>query len=331
VWLLAALPAIRSQPSRFAQAIPAMFLAGGAVLAAQVWLILMVAPHPTLASLPFAGDITLVRGAHAGGGWSATHLLQRDFLTPDGSQHYALPNLLFYATAAFRPQDLSPLFVPPALLGGVLVVSRYRRAVPLLVLWPAALLLFDAGLAEQNLRFVLQALPPVAILAGLGLAATWDWIVPRWRPALAVAVLVGLLAVAGLGLRDVGKLVAAHNADLAVARWTAARVPPRATTLTFGITLTLKHATSMRPLDLYGVSRHRLARLVGQARPVYVLVQVEQMEGQWALRSPGADYRFLRDGPGLIRIGGLHGYTLFRVRASCVPRMSRLSSPPACR
>lgn len=317
VWLLAALPAIHSQPSRVARAIPAAILAGGAVLAAQAWLILTVAPHPTFASLPFAGDISLVHGAHAGGGWSVAHLFERNFLNPDGSQHYALPNLLFYASAAFRPQDLSPLFALPALLGALLVVTRYRRSVPLLILWPAALLLFDAGLAEQNLRFVLQALPPVAILAGLGIAAVWDRIAPRRRPLLAVAVLVAFLAVAGIGLRDVGKLVAAHNADLEVARWTAARVPPRATTLSFEITLTLDHATLLHPLDLYELSKPELARLIAQARPVYLLVQVHQMEGQWALRSPGRDYRYLRDGPGLVRIGGVRSYTLFRVRTVC--------------
>jgi hypothetical protein len=315
VWLLAALPAIRSRPSRFARAVPAAVLAGGAVLAAQAWLILTVEPHPSLSSLPFAGDITLVRGARAGGGWSLAHLFQRDFLNPDGSQRYSLPNLVYYASAPFRPQDLSPFFAPPALLGALLAVARYRRSVPLLLIWPATLLLFDAGLAEQNLRFVLPALPPVAILAGLGIAATRDWVSPRRRSVLAEAVLLGLVAVAAWGLRDVGKLVDEHNAELDVARWTALKMPPNATLLTFGITLTVDQATRLRPLDLFAVSRPRLAWLVAHVRPLYLLVQVDQMNGQWRLRSPGTDYRYLRDGPGLTEIGPIRGYTLFRVHS----------------
>jgi hypothetical protein len=316
VWLLAALPAIRARPSRFWRTVPAALLAGGAVLAAQGWLILTVAPHPSLSSLPFAGDLTLAHGAGAGGGWSPAHLIERSFLTPDGSQHYALPNLLYYASAPFRPQNLTPLFAPAALLGVVIIASRYRRALPLVIVWPAVLLLFDAGLAEQNLRFVLMVLPPVAILAGLGVAVAWDSLVLRQRPLLVAAVLAGLLIVAGLGMRDVGRLVDAHNADLQVARWAAARVPLRATTLSFGITLTVQHETRIRPLDLYALSRPRLAQLVSEGRQLYLLVQVDQMAGQWALRSPGADYRFLRDGPGLVRLGALRGYTLFRVRTA---------------
>jgi hypothetical protein len=273
-----------------------------------------VAPHPSLSSLPFAGDLTLAHGTGGGGGLSLAHLVQRSFLTPDGSQRYALPNLLYYASAPFRSQDLTPLFAPAAILGAVLVVSRFRRALPLLVIWPVVLLLFDAGLAEQNLRFVLMALPPVAILAGLGLAASWDWLAPRRRPMLFVAVLAGMLIVAGLGAREVGRLVDSHNADVKVARWAAARIPSQATTLTFGITLTVQHETRMRPLDLYALSSHRLATMISERRPLYLLVQVSQMTGQWALRSPGANYRYLRDGPGLTRLGALNGYTLFRVR-----------------
>lgn len=315
VWLLALLPVIRSRPSRFLRAAPAAVLAAGVVLAVQGWLMLSVDPHPTLTSLPFAGNLGLVHGGQ-GAGWSVTNLLRRDFLNPDGSQHYSLPNLLFYASAPFRPQDLSPLFAPAAVVGLALVITRYRRTVPLLILWPAVLLLSDAGLAEQNLRFVLQALPPFAILAGLGIAATWDWVGHRWRPLLGTVLLVALLAVAGVGLRDVHRLVDASNADNAVAGWAAARIPPRATTFSFGITLTLEHSTRLHPLDLYPLSRRRLAALVAHSQPVYLLVQVDQMQGQWALRSPGRDYRYLRDGPGLATIGTIHGYTLFRVRAA---------------
>ena len=311
VWLLAALPAIRSRPSRFWRVLPWAALAGGVVLAVQLWLVFTVPPAPDLGPLPFAGDLGLVQG----NGWALPHLSQRAFLTADGAQHYALPNLLYYATAAFRPKYLSPIFAPPALFGAVIVATRYHRALSLLVAWPAALLLFDAGLPEQNLRFVLAALPPVAILAGLGIAAAWDWVAPRWRPVLAGYLAIGLLVVVAVGLQDVDKVIAAHNADLQVARWTAETVPPGATTLSFGITLTLEHATHLRPQDLFELSVPELERLAANRRPLYLLVQVDQMEGQWALRAPGVDYRFLRRRFGLVRLGTLQGYTLFRVKS----------------
>src|SRR5205807_771932 len=98
------------------------------------------------------------------------HLFQRSFVNADGVERYALPNAVFYAGGAFLPQYLTVLALPAALLGLAAAAVRYRRALLLLLSWPAILILFDAGLAEQNPRFILAYLPPVAILAGLGVA-----------------------------------------------------------------------------------------------------------------------------------------------------------------
>jgi hypothetical protein len=189
----------------------------------------------------------------------------------------------------------------------------YRRSLLLLLSWPASLLLFDAGLAEQNPRFILAALPPIAILAGLGLAVVWDRLSPRGRSLAAAALSGGLLFVAVIGLRELGTLNKERNGDLQVAAWTAVRVPAGATTLSFGITLTLQHATNLQVLDLSVLSERDLKRLIAHRRPLYLLVQMSAMNGQFAARPPGINYRFLRNNFDLTPVGVVHGYTLARV------------------
>jgi 4-amino-4-deoxy-L-arabinose transferase-like glycosyltransferase len=230
-------------------------------------------------------------------------------------ERYHLPNALFYASGPFVLQYLTPLFFPPALLGLVAAAVYYRRALLLLLSWPALLLLVDAGLAEQNPRFILAALPPLAILAGLGLAITWTRLRSRWRPPAGTVLAIGLLVVALGGMRMVGTVNAARNADLQVSAWAALRLPAGATTLSFGLTLTLQHATHLHVLDLSDLSRRDLTRLLARRRPLYLLVQPAAMTGQFATRPPGENYRVLRANPRLTRLGALRGYTLSRVGA----------------
>ena len=118
------------------------------------------------------------------------------------------------------------------------------------------------------------------------------------------------------GLSGVGTLNRERNSDLQVAAWTAAREPAGASTLSFGITLTLQHATHLQVLDLSVLSEHDLRRVVAHRAPVYLLVQMGVMNGQVAAQSTGRNYRSLQANPGLIRLGELHGYTLMRVNAS---------------
>ena len=314
-WLVAALPALRAGRWR---ALPWAIIPAAAVLGAQLWLVFTVRPEADLGPLPFVGDLALVNGA--GSGWSLRHLLQRSFANADGVQSYPLPNALFYAGGPFLAQYLTPLFFPAALLGLVVAARRFRRSLLLLLWWPALLLFLDAGLDEQNPRFILAALPPVAILAGLGLAVVWDQLRSRWRPLAAAVLAVCLLAVAANDVRMLGTLNAARNADLQVSAWAAARLPARATTLSFGLTLTLQHVTDLRVLDLSVLSGRDLQRLIAQRRPLYLLVQPWVMDGQFAAQPPGRNYRFLRGYTGLTRLGALHGYTLSRVGSSGVRR-----------
>jgi hypothetical protein len=135
------------------------------------------------------------------------------------------------------------------------------------------------------------------------------------RAAGAFLLLASLLAVAAAGLPGMRALAAERTSDLQVASWAAARVPSGAHTVAFEITLTLAYATRLQPRDLSELTSRQLLRLDSEQQPLYLLVRVSSMKRQWVARPPGANYRLLRDSVGLISLGRLHGYTLFRVRA----------------
>jgi hypothetical protein len=289
-------------------AAPWALIPAALIVGVQLLLTFTVPAAPHLGVRPFAGNFGLL----GGGGWSPIHLAQSSFLNADGSQHYSLPNALFYASAAFRPIYLTPLFALPALAGAWLVAAKYRRAAPWLLGWPFVVLLLDAGLAEQNIRFVLAALPPIAVLAALGVAAAWDRIPRNWIPTAAVTLAASLVVVATAGLRDVHGLVVASRGDLAVASWAASQVPPRTTLVSFEITQTLAHSTRLRPLDLFYLSIGDLRRVVRE-RPTYLLVRVASMTGQWYRKTPGIDFRYLQHALGMSRLGERGGYSLFKL------------------
>jgi hypothetical protein len=316
IWLAAALPTVVRHWGlvvrwrRFGWAIlPAIVILG-----VQLWLVYTVRPDPTVSTISFAGDLVHVTGA--GVGWSPVHLFQHRMVNADGVRQYATPNALYYAGGAFLPQYLTPLFLPAVVLGLLVAIIKYRRALLLLLSWPVILLSFDAGLSQQNPRYILAALPPIAIFAGLGPAVVWDYLPALWRPVGVALAGAGLLAVAMTGLSGVGTLNRERNSDLQVAAWTAAREPAGSTTLSFGITLTLQHVTHLQVLDLSVLSEHDLSRLVARRAPIYLLVQTGVMTGQVAAQSTGINYRSLQANPGLIRLGALHGYSLMRVNAS---------------
>ena len=281
------------------------------VLGAQLFLVFTVRPAANLGAIPFAGDFAHLDG---GAGWSLAHLFQHRFSNEDGVQAYPSPNALYYAGGAFLPQYFTALLVPVFIAGVITAATAYRRLLLLLV-WPVLLLFFEAALDQQNPRYILAALPPIAIFIGLGAAIVWERLALLWHPLGLVLVGAGLVSVAAVGMGGIRTLSRERAADSQVASWTRASEPAGATTLSFGITLTLQHDTGLSVLDLSVLTRTFLQRLVAHRRPVYLLVRVRSMNHQFAARAPGINYRFLRDTSGLKRLGELHGYTLARVNS----------------
>jgi hypothetical protein len=301
----------RDAANRLLRTLPWLVVPAAVILGTQLWLAFTVKPAPGLGRWPFLGDLSLVDGS--GSGWSLAHLFHRSFVNADGSQHHPLPNGLYYTVAPFLPKNLTPLALPAVLLGAWAALTRYRRSALLLLGWPAAILLLDAGLAEQNIRFVVPALPPLALLGGLGLVVAGQRLAGRYKSAGLAALAALILIVAGAGLYDMRKVVTASATDRQTAHWAAAHITPGAMTVAFEITATLAHSTAVQPVDLSEVSATQVRRSAWR-HPVFLLVRVPDLLGQWANRAPGEIYWALSLDPGLTIIGRDYGYTLFRVR-----------------
>jgi hypothetical protein len=280
----------------------------GAIVGTQFALAWTVPTSPWFHSRSFIGNSGLV----SGGGWSLLHLAARSFANADGTLHYVLPNGPYYLIAPFLPKNLSPFAAPAVGLGLYRLLMQRRRVLLALVAPPGAILVLAAGLSEQDLRFVLPALPFIALLAGVGAASALDALGPVWQRVGWIPIVVLLLGVATVGLYDVHKVVIAARGNRAVASWAAARVPAGSTLITFELTETIAHSTRLRPVDLALVSPRDLGVLI-RARRAFLLVRLRSMTGQWRHRLPGENFRVLGRQPGLVPLARLSGYTLYRV------------------
>jgi hypothetical protein len=231
---------------------------------------------------------------------------------------YSLPNGLYYALAPARPFFLTPLLAWLVLPGLWSVAQRPGPSALLVAGWAGAVFAFHAGAPWQNFRFALAFLPPLAILAALGAATVHRHsrrIVPRVGGAvLPLMVAVGAVWMAASGASLVRGFVERKDADLGTVAWLRAQLPSDAILLTFGFTLTAQHYTGLETVDLSETDTASLAGLLLENRPAYVLLDVTNVETQWSGRPPSTNYRWLRDGPGLDRVGQSQGYSLYRVR-----------------
>jgi 4-amino-4-deoxy-L-arabinose transferase-like glycosyltransferase len=257
---------------------------------------------------PFAGDLQVYR-------WNPASAWQREFTTGDGALSYSLPTGLYYALAPgawwFFGPILGALIVP-----GLWAWLRRRTAplVGLLVAWAVIVLLFHAGNPWQNPRFVLAALPPLAILAALGYAQIRSTGDDRIRRAGTVCLVAGLALAAIGGAVLVDRFIARKADDVATVHWTERLAPPKSQVLTFGLTATFRQYGSLDTIDLSEINASTMHQRLSDGRPTVVLVDLAGIEGQWKGQPPWTNYRALRDGPGMMALGTRGSYTLFAVR-----------------
>jgi hypothetical protein len=268
-------------------------------------------PKQTVGLASFVGTLQ-------GRGWAPANALRREFDTADGRLNYALPNGLYYALAPAHRYYFTPLLAPLIPLGLWRVARRRSLAQGLLAAgWAAVVLGYHAGDPWQNFRFALAYLPPLAILAALGLEDAGAWAGRRWRWGKAAVLgwlIIGLGAMAAGGVALTQSFVARKAAHLALVRAVEAAVPPDSRLIAFGLTLTLQHYSALETQELYHLGIPDLARMAAETgRPLYLLANATEMEGQWRDMPLGANYRWLRDGPGLRAVGAWEGYTLWAV------------------
>jgi 4-amino-4-deoxy-L-arabinose transferase-like glycosyltransferase len=256
---------------------------------------------------PFAGNLQVYS-------WHPLRALRREFITVDGLLRYRLPNGLYYALAPAHRFYFTPLLAL-LILPGLWAVVR-RRTLELLCLivgWAAVVYGFHAGAPWQNFRFTLAYLPPLAVLVGIGMDAIHRMGRGhlRWLPRVYLA--LGLVAMAAGGLQLTQSFIERKQAHLAMVRWVESQTPPNARLLTFGLTLTFRHYSYLETLELFELMPAEIDALFVEGRPMFLLIDVLNVEGQWKGLAPETNYRWLQKSPGLERLGIQGDYTLFRV------------------
>ncbi len=303
---LAALAALRHRGPR---AWPA---AGGAVLVvalvlAPAWLQLADGPADGGETVTYLGNLKNFA-------WSPANTVKSSFDTVDGHLDYRLPMGLFFAAAPARSFAFAPLLAL-LLLPGAWLVARQRSAPGRLILlgWPTLVLGYHAGSTLQNVRFILAIAPPLAVLIAIGSQQLGKrWLRGPARRSLKVFLACGLLAMAAGGVRFHRLFTEQKQNHLELVRWTTQRMPAKARLLTFNMTLAMRQYSDFEVEELYGLSQAETLALATDALPAFLLLDLDSVERQWQDHPPGVNYRALRDGPGLVPLGQLDGWHLFR-------------------
>lgn len=254
-------------------------------------------------------------------GWSFGNAFQREFVNVDGHFLYDMENWRFYGQPFYETYYLAPVFTPFLLIGLlVLIWSKQRSTWVMLAGWALIPYIFLIGIPYQNIRFPLIVFPAVAILIGLGAQAVYSCMAMRWRNlSYAVGVGVALLVLAGSGQTlataqaNIETFIANQQRDKEVAGWAAQEIPAGETVYTFGLTLTLKHYTTLDVYEIFYESPETLDERWMRGRADYLLLNVWNIENQWAGRGPQIVFHWLRNTRGLVELGRNGNYTLFRV------------------
>jgi 4-amino-4-deoxy-L-arabinose transferase-like glycosyltransferase len=253
-------------------------------------------------------------------GWSLENAFRREFVNVDGHFLYDLENWRFYAQPFYEVYYLAPIFIPLLLIGLLALIQAKERTVwIMLAAWALVPYSFLAGIPYQNIRFPLIVFPAVALLVGFGIHAVLQWSKRQHSRLLVVRAAIGLLIVVGSAQTfitaqdNIQTSIANQQGDKAVARWAAQQIPADETVFTFGLTLTLKQYTTLDVYEIYYESPETLAERWSRGRDDYLLLNVWNIENQWAGREPQVAFHWLRDTRGLVELGRYGNYTLYKV------------------
>lgn len=266
-------------------------------------------PWPTF-NVPWAQDL------------SPGNAFKREFVNFEGHFQYEKINLIYYAQPFYDPYYLPPVFTPFLLIGLWRLFRRGRAHLLMIGVWALLPYLFLTAIPYQNIRFPLIFFPAVTILAGAGLETAVEWMARIKIPRISllthlvavILVIYGAVQTLAIGPANVANFIANQQRDKDTTAWAAERVPAGATLYTFGLTLTLKHYTTLSVYELYYETPDTLAAKWQVGQDDYLLVNVWNIENQWAGRDPQTDFHWLRDQRGLIEVGKFGYYTLYRIR-----------------
>jgi 4-amino-4-deoxy-L-arabinose transferase-like glycosyltransferase len=307
-------------------------LVGGIVLGSQFL------PSIGQDELAHTGDLQVV-------GWNPANAFKSTITNSDGTFNYGLPVGLFYALPALHPAFIFPLLFPFLLLGLWSLRKRPHPQTALLLGWPLLMYIFLAGIAWQNTRFSLAYFPPLTILTALGIHTLWNtdpnqflsklnnklpnypitqskfkihyskFIIHYFPLLLSLYLILALLGSLAWAGRVIRNFTAVNNAHIAAVRWVEESVPPDATVITFGVTLTMQHRTGLDVSEIYHLNPASLDELVETRPSLYLFLDLENINGQWQELSPQQNYLWLQDNHRLTEVDHYPPFTLFQVSA----------------
>jgi hypothetical protein len=256
--------------------------------------------------LAHAGDLRVV-------GWHPANAFKSVVQNADGFFDYGRPTGLYYLRPAFHPAYIFPLFTPFLLLGLAALNHIPRSRAALLIGWPLVVYLFLAGIAWQNWRFPLALFAPLPVLVGLGVDWLWARLADRWRTPLLIYCAVALLGSALWMARDVSAFTAWANENQQYAQAIGQQLPPDAALLAFGLTATVQHYTTLDTRELFSLTEEDLQAIVAEEAAVYLLINPDNAQTQWAGRSPGENFAWLQTHTHLTPIARYGPFVLYRV------------------
>gem|GEM_PF-325365 len=260
--------------------------------------------HSSRGIISNAGDLQTVS-------WNLTNAWQSTITNGDGRFVYPVPIAAFYAQASAHPSFIFPLLTPFILIGAWTLRCK-KFFLSLLGGWIIGIWIFLAGIAWENPRFSLAFFPPLAILVGVGLQK-FLLSYPRLEKFAVTFAFICIALTFGWGYRAVENFAAAQRADRAVAEWASEQLPADATVIAFSITETLKHRTPFRVVEIYNESPETLEKILERSQPLFVLLDLANIESQWKNLSPEKNLRALQSKANLSIIATRKPYTLFAV------------------
>jgi 4-amino-4-deoxy-L-arabinose transferase-like glycosyltransferase len=250
-------------------------------------------------------------------GWEPLNFIRRQFENVDGQYFYRLPVGVFYAQPAGHPAYIFTLLGFGGFWGVWRIWRRRQWGAALLLLgWFLPMYLFLAGIPYQNFRFGLSLYLPWVVLSAFGISEAWDWAArtkPLYRRLVQMGVTLSLLGMVAWAYPMLNNFLSAQNQRRAIAEQVAVQLPADATLLTFDLTLTLQHYTGLPTLEFFYCDEAALATLVQTREPLYLLLNVTNIETQWQGRGPQQNYHWLRDQVRLTEIDDFPPFTLFIV------------------
>jgi hypothetical protein len=183
----------------------------------------------------------------------------------------------------------------------------------LLLSWAGLVYLFHAGAPWQNFRFTLAYLPPLAIIAGLGIVEVIERAPTFIRWATVFTYLLGLVWMAFGGLRLTNRFVDRKNYHSEILAAIEEQLPPDGKLIAFNLTLAYRHYYDREVLELFDLDINTLENLVLNQQPLYLLADPVNISNQWIGRSPAINLRWLKENTHLTQIGEHNPYILYIV------------------